>query len=422
LFDSLTYDVGSSTQFAIVPAHTYAVFSYNYTSAQSASVTLSADHAVASGVDFINTSTVRLTGRALYKYSTIPVAGAMFTLNGDTVLRNGVPLMTGTDGNFELTLSKGQPYTLHIFKPGHVFEGEGILHVEEGTDTFALTKPLDGVRFYDQTKVRLVGRVAGGIDQRDLPEAFGLGTNNLGDDLQLVLQLEGDNIAHFVHDPDDLSRDTMMQQVEHRVYQLGNEFEPYRVVGTTNTLLEKKRITIHPDPQTGEFEVDLFPVKYKVVQASAQGYSTLFASGAGSETFNLTNASLVAIDSVRGNDSVHYNAVYDRIYRTPVQVHLKQLLYGLEQDGYGEPTMNAGSLNPTIKEKVNLYTKQEDGTICYTMGYPVFYYNRRYQFEAQAYEDYYYNNDPTQRLDRVPLRSGKVTVRNGMHNSTSHTT
>ena len=422
LFDSLTYDIAGATQYVIIPTHTYAHFSYNNTSAQSAAVTLSADHAVSSGINFANTSTVRLTGRALYKLSTIPVSGAMFTLNGDTVLRNGAPLTTGTDGNFELTVCNSQPYVLRIFKPGHVFEGDGILHVEEGKDTFALTKPLDGVRFYDQTKVRLVGRVAGGIDQRDLPEAFGLGTNNLGDDLQLVLQLEGDNIAHFVHDPDDLSRDTMMQQVEHRVYQLGNEFEPYRVVGTTNTLLEKKRITIHPDPATGEFEVDLFPVKYKVVQASAQGYSTLFASGAGSETFNLTNAPLQPIDVVREGDSVHYNAVYDRIYRTPVQVHLKQLLYGLEQDGYGEPTMNAGSLNPTIKEKVNLYTKQEDGTIRYTMGYPVFYYNRRYQFEAQAYENYYYNNDPTQRLDRVPLRSGKVTVRNGMHNSTNHTT
>ena len=422
LFDSLSYDIGASTQYAVVPAHTYAQFSYNYTSAQSASVTLSADNAVTTGVSFMNTSTARLTGRALYKLSTIPVAGAMFTLNGDTVLRNGVPLMTGTDGNFELTLTKAQPYILRIFKPGHTFEGEGILHVEEGTDTFALTKPLDGVRFYDQTKVRLVGRVAGGIDQRDLPEAFGLGTNNLGDDLQLVLQLEGDNIAHFVHDPDDLSRDTMMQQVEHRVYQLGNEFEPYRVVGTTNTLLEKKRITIHPDPATGEFEVDLFPVKYKVIQASAQGYSTLFASGAGSETFNLTNAPLQPIDVVREGDSVHYNAVYDRIFRTPVKVQLTQLLYGLEQDGYGEVSLIVNSINLNTHESIQLYTKQEDGTVDYMLGYPIFYYNRRYQFEAQAYEDYYYNNDPTQRLDRVPQRGGKVTVRNGMHNSTSHST
>ena len=196
LFDSLTYDIAGATQYVIIPTHTYAHFSYNNTSAQSAAVTLSADHAVSSGINFANTSTVRLTGRALYKLSTIPVAGAMFTLNGDTVLRNGVPLMTGTDGNFELTVCNSQPYVLRIFKPGHVFEGDGILHVEEGKDTFAITKPLDGVRFYDQTKVRLVGRVAGGIDQRDLPEAFGQGTNNLGDNIQLVLQLEGDNIAH----------------------------------------------------------------------------------------------------------------------------------------------------------------------------------------------------------------------------------
>lgn len=425
LFDSLTYDINGTTQYAIVPTHTYAQFSYNYTSAQSASVTLSADHAIASDLNFANTSTARLTGRALYKLSTIPVAGAMFTLNGDTVLRNGAPLKTGTDGNFELTVSKGQPYVLRIFKPRHVFEGEGILHVEEGTDTFAITKPLDAVRFYDETKVRLVGRVAGGIDQRDLPEAFGLGTNNLGDDLQLVLQLEGDNIAHFVHDPNDLSRDTLVQRVEHKVYQ-PDLADTFKVVGETNTLIEKKRIIIHPDPLTGEYEVDLYPVKYKVVQASAQGYSTLFASGAGSETFDLTNAPLTLItDSLTTNDerlTTSYNAVYDRIFRTPVEVQLKPLIYGMEQDGYGEPTISVDDFNPGEKLKINLFTKNADGTVSYTMGHPIFLYNRKYQFEAQAYEDYYYNNDPTQRLDRVPQRGGKVTVRNGMHNSTDHTT
>ena len=425
LFDSLLYDISSSSQFAIVPAHAYAVFSFNYTSAQSASVTLSADHAVASGINFINTSTVRLTGRALYKYSTIPVAGAMFTLNGDTVLRNGAPLQTATDGTFELTLNKNQAYTLRIFKPGHTFEGDGILRVEDGEETFALTKALDGVRFYDLTKVRLVGRVAGGIDQRDLPAAFGLGMNNLGDSLQLVLQLEGDNVARFVHDPDDLSRDTLKQQIAHEVWTSSpsNPGSPrtLKTVGTTNTLFEKKRIIIHPDPQTGEYAVDLYPVKYKVVQASALGYATLFATGAGNETFDLTNAPLQSYDIVHKDDSVHYNAVYDRIYRSPVQVLLKQLLYGMEQDGYGEQSLGVNSVNPNMKQSLKLYRKQEDGTICYTLGYPLFYYNRRYQFEAQAYEDYYYNNDPTQRLDRVPQRGGKVTVRNGMHNSTNRT-
>jgi len=422
LFDSLTYDIGGSTQYAIVPTHTYAKFSYNSTSAQSASVTLSADHAVSSGINFVNTSTARLTGRALYKLSTIPVAGAMFTLNGDTVLRNGVPLTTGTDGNFELTLSKGQPYVLRIFKPGHVFEGEGILQVEEGKDTFAITKPLDAVRFYDQTKVRLVGRVAGGIDQRDLKEAFGLGKNNLGDDLQLVLQLEGDNIAHFVYDPNDQSRDTLEQTIAHEVW---SKEQGARTVGTTNTLIEKKRITIHPDPETGEYEVDLFPVKYKVIQATAKGYSTLFATGAGNETFDLTNAPLTLItDSLTTNDerlTTSYNAIYDRIYRSPVRVQLKPLMYGMEQDGYGEPSMEVNGLNPGVRTKVPLFSKAEDGTVNYLLGYPVFYLNRKYQFEAQAYEDYYYNNDPTQRLDRVPQRGGSVLVRNGMVSSTDRT-
>ena len=104
-------------------------------------------------------------------------------------------MTTGTDGNFELILPTSQPCKLQVFKPGHTFEGDGILHVEQGQDTFALTKPLDGVRFYDQTKVRLVGRVAGGNDQRDLKHGFGLGKNNLGDNLQLVLMLEGDNTS-----------------------------------------------------------------------------------------------------------------------------------------------------------------------------------------------------------------------------------
>ncbi len=448
LFDSLLYDISSSTQYAVIPTHTYAQFSYNYTSAQSASVTLSADHAVSSGIDFVNTSTTRLTGRALYKLSTIPVAGAMFTLNGDTVLRNGVPLQTGTDGNFELTVSKGQPYILRIFKPGHEFEGEGILQMEEGKDTFAITKPLDGVRFYDRTKVRLVGRVAGGIDQRDLPEAFGIGTNNLGDEVQLVLQLEGDNVAHLVHDPDDLNRDTLQQQVQHKVW---SKEQGARTVGTTNTLIEKKRIIIHPDPNTGEYVVDLFPVKYKVIQATAKGYSTLFATGAGSETFDLTNAPLeqytatynaaenkLTVELTKGyskgivgvydlpensglrdGDSIAYNAVYDRIYRSPVRVQLKPLMYGMEQDGYGEPSMEVNGINPLVRTKVPLFSKAEDGTVNYLLGYPVFCLNRKYQFEAQAYEDYYYNNDPTQRLDRVPQRGGSVTVRNGLVSSTA---
>ena len=420
-FDSLLYDITGSTQYVIVPTATYGTFRYNNTSAGTAAITLSAANAVATGIDFENADGVRLSGRALYNLSTIPVAGAMFVLNGDTVRRNGAPLTTGIDGNFELTLTKSQPYTLQIIKPGHTFVNDGYLEVTTGQRQFVLTKPLDGVRFYDQTKVRLVGRVAGGIDQRDLPEAFGLGTNNLGDNLTLVLQLEGDNTAHLVHDPDDLTRDTLMNTFVHKIYSTDPlSAVPERIVGQTTMLTEKKRITIHPDPLTGEYAVDLYPVKYKVIQATANGYATLFASGQGSETFDLTNAPLTILtDTVTIKEerlTTRYNAVYDRIYRSPIQLSLSQYIYGMKRDGLGEPEMAVDGLTGST-QKVSLYTKEDDGTVSYLMGYPLYYNNRQYQFEAFAYEDYRYNNTPSGKLDRVPQRGGDIVIHNGLHNT-----
>ncbi|MBR1808546.1 MAG: hypothetical protein IJ776_04075 [Paludibacteraceae bacterium] len=444
--------------FSVIPTHQYGTFSFNNTSSGTATVTLSQDNAVASGIDFVNTSTTRLTGRVLYKNSTIPVAGAMFLLNGDTVRRGSDPLTSAINGNFELVVPLSQTCKLQVFKTGHTFEGDGILRVEQDMDSFALSKPLDGVRFYDETKVRLVGRVAGGNDQRDLPHGFGLGKNNLGDNLQLVLQLEGDNTAHFVFDPNDQTLDTIKQTTPHVIYSTDPlAVEKERVTGNTHTTFEKKRIIINPDPETGEFAVDLFPVKYKVVQATANGYATLFGAEQGSETFNLTDAPLtdynalynksdksvhlsVADMSSLGNrlevevtkvqtdtalyngDSIHYNAVYDRIYHTPMQISLNQMIYGLQRAGLGEPSMEVSHINPSLVGTVDLYRKQADGTIDYLLDYPVFIGGRKYQFTAEAYEDYYYNNDHEGgKLDRVPLRGGSVTIHNGLHNSKSET-
>ena len=413
-FDSLTYDGAKGTDYAVIPTSQYGTFAYNNTSAVSATVTVSVAEAVGSGIDFVNTASTRLSGRVLYKLSTIPVPGAMFLLNGDTVRRDNVPVTTGTDGNFELVLPLSQPCKLQVFKPGHSFEGDGILHVEQGKDSFALTKPLDGVRFYDRTKVCLVGRVAGGNDQRDLQHGFGVGKNNLGDNLQLVLQLEGDNTAQLVHDPDDLSRDTMQQSVEYTAV----NGKPV----VTNTLFEKKRIILQPDPKTGEYAVDLYPTKYKVVQATATGYATLFAAGQGAETFDLTNAPLTVIhDTLTTNTNSNkqyttsYNAVYDRIYHNPVVVGLSQVLYGIERKGYGEAEMEFSSIR-SQSDKVAMYTEQPDGTVNYLMGYPVFLSGRKYQFVARAYEEYYYNNNRNGgAVDRVAQRGGEVIIHNGLH-------
>lgn len=412
LFDSLKYDLVSGTAYTISPTSQYGVFSYNNTSSGVASVSLADNQAIVSSVNFVNTSAVRISGRILYKNSTIPVAGVAFILNGDTVRRGGAPLLSAIDGSFELSVPKSQMLTLQATKAGHTFEGEGILRPESNSDQFSLVKALDGVRFYDATMVRLVGRVAGGSDQQALKHGFGLGKNNLGDNIQLVLMLEGDNTAHIVHDPDDLTRDTL-----------------HYAIGGTETVFEQKRITIKPDPATGEYAVDIFPVKYKVVQATATGYATLFPTGTGSETFDLTNAPLTVIRDTLSSDNpnaqpayVQYNAVYDRIYHNPVQVRLTQLNYGMEADGLGEAQIQVNSLTPLTDNTLPLYTKQANGEVNYLLGHPVFRYNRRYQFLASAFEEYLYNNEPSGAVDRVPLRSGSVTIQNGMSKSVDRQT
>lgn len=399
VFDSLPYDVTTGAIYTITPTSQYGIFSYNNTSSGVASVALDASHPIAEAIHFVNTNCVRLTGRVLYDMSTIPVADAYFLLNGDTIRRNGKAYLTGIDGSFELTVPKSMPCRLQVAKAGHTFKNDGWLFVTEGDTTFSLVKPLDGVRLYDRTKVRLVGRVAGGIDQQQLPPALGLGKNNLGDDLQLVLMLEGDNTAHVVHNPDDLTQDTLQFAIDN-------------LSGHTSTIYQQKRIVIRPDSKTGEYAVDLYPVKYKVTQATANGYATLLNIEAGAPTVNLINAPLQTLRSDSGDLHATYNAVYDCIYRSPMQVGVVQYQAGMPQDGYGEKTLPVSNLL-NLSKNVDVYTVDSTGAVEYLLDYPVFQQGRTYQFRVSVYEDYIYNNDPTSSTDRVRLNGGQLKIYNG---------
>lgn len=69
-----------------------------------------------------------------------------------------------------------------------------------------------------------------------------------------------------------------------------------------------------------------------------------------------------------------------------------------------------------------LYRKTLNGTVLYVLGNPLFYTNHKYQFVAEAYEEYYYNNNEAHGFERVPWRGGEVIVRNGMEtNGTVYT-
>ncbi len=410
VFDSLLY--GTGKDYSIVPTSTYATFQYNNTTMPTAIVTLDAGNPAAENIEFDNISSVRLSGRMLYSKSSIPVRDANLLLDGVMIERAGGPLKTDASGNFEIQVPQNHQFTLQAVKEGHTFEGDGYV-VMNNTNQLVLDKALDGVRIWDATKVRLAGRVVGGLEQAGRALGFGLSVNYLGDDLQLVLELEGDNISHIVRDEDDLTRDTFEYAVPHVIYEMG---EPVDTVGTTRMHYQKKRIIINPDPQTGEYCADLFPVKYKITQATARGYATLFAEGKTSEVIDLSNAATKHKAEILDGKEVFWNEKYSITYRSPIDITCTQLRYGIAEPYLGEKSMTRQNIKNENVE-IPLVEKDSTGVWHYTFGHPVFA-TGDYTFRITAHEDYYYNNDKSStKHESVPINGGDMKVYNGLHAS-----
>ena len=411
-FDSLLYEAGKEYQ--IIPTSSYAEFRWNNSTAITASVVLDAETPVVEGMEFDNISSVRLSGRMLYSLSTIPVRDANLLLDGQLIERAGGPLKTDASGNFEIQVPLNHPFTLQAIKEGHTFEGDGFVRMYNDSN-LVLTKALDGVRIWDATKVRLAGRLVGGLIQSDQKLGFGKSVNNLGDDLQLVLELEGDNISQIVRDENDLTRDTLEYTVPHVVHPIDGSGMT-DTVGVTQMHYQKKRILIHPDPVTGEYCADLFPVRYKITQATARGYATLFAEGKTSEVIDLSNAAMHHEGEVMDDKSAKWNAKYSITYRSPIDITCTQVRYGIEEPYLGEKSMTRQNIMNEFVE-IPLAEKDSNDVWHYTFGYPVFA-TGDYTFRITAHEDYYYNNDKTSsKHEQVPINGGDMKIYNGLHAS-----
>ena len=406
--DAVTPEEVGQTEFTITPMSQTAQFRFNNTSMASASVTLSAANPVAENLDFDNISSARLSGRVLYKNSSIPVRDAFLFLNGDTVKTGAGVLRTDVSGNFTIRVPNGAPFTLRAAKEGHSFEDGGWVRID-GDSLLTLSSAQDGVRIWDITKVRLAGRVTGGKNQASKPLGFGLSTNNLGDNIQLILELEGDNTSHIVRVPEDLTIDSLPFRVSYPAFRSDSV--------VTNTLYEKKRITIYPDPKTGEYAADLFPVRYKVVQATADGYSTLFMEGKTSEVLDLSDGAVHA-DSMSYEGLVaRWNERYNVTYRSPIDISCIQMLYGMPQEFYGEKLMIRQNI---MNEQVTIPLAEQDstGAIHYVFGAPVFH-SKKYTFRITAHEDYYYNNERSGKHEEVRINGGTLKVYNGLHEASN---
>ena len=333
------------------------------------------------------------SGNVYYEGSTIPVPGVQFRRDGVLMVdANQKPITTDTQGAFALSIPKGT-HRVQAVKAGHRFKNDGYLQNPDSQTgdqrDYNWTKDVSTVRLWDQTRVLLHGRVVGGNDQGLLPLGESLSKNNLGDSLKIVLMLEGDNTSYIVYDPFDLTKKERTETIVHSK------------TDTTTVFSNRRSVSIRPDNKTGEYETWVYPVKYKVTEVSATGYSTLFQEGKVGETLDLT-------DLQQGD-----TARYSRIYHSVPSLDVTQFNSGNER--YLGVKQYQSQDNVGNKSMVQLWDKEKG----YAFGVPVFMAASPYGWVLQAVERYYYNNDLRREADIVRLKGGKVTFINGLVSNTT---
>ena len=366
--------------------------------------------------EFIITNGKRFSGYVMFDGTSIPVKGVNFMVNGKKIHNaKGDLVETNYDGSFSFRVMEGEN-SIQAVMDNHVFVGDGYYKNAEAQN---ITDDVAGIYFYDATKVKLTGRVVGGNDQGQLPLGNNLSKNNLGDSLQVVLTLEGDNTSWLVYDnlnPNRTERDTVYRHPR-------NGQKHYTTVKTL-----RKRMEVLPDPVTGEYELLLPPVRWKVQQVYCKGYPTLFQEGQVNEVVDLTKClvekdttyvgSYKDVDSITvSKPSLTYHAIYNRIYRAPVEVTYKQLGYD-DFDYFGDKTYTATELTGTQTLVPLAYKNPADTTqALYSFGYPVFSMERKYNIRVQVAETYPYNNDLLSgKVDYVKVGGGVATIHNGLKN------
>ena len=385
--------------------------------------------------EFTITNGLLFNAYVMYDGTSIPVKGAHFKVNGKEVHRSTTTAAQGASnnkGNFVETDFEGNAQfmvlgntttTIQVVMDGHTFTGDGYYKSADGV---YLTEKVGKAYFYDATLVKLTGRVVGGDVQGNLPLDNNLSKNNLGNDLTMVLTLEGDNTSWLVFDNQDPMQSRRSLTFKHPG---GNGHK-------TTAEVERKRMTVKPDSVTGEYVLMLPPVRWKVTQVYCEGYPTLFQDGMVNEIIDLTECLTTKDSTYVGTftdvdgGSVYqpvesYNYRYSRVYHAPVEITYKQIGYDTF-DYFGDQAYFAQTIGGIASKvplaysvkKPNWPANRSDSLETrYTFGHPVFSLERKYPIQITVAERYPWNGVKDGYVeDIVPVSGGRVTVHNGLKN------
>ncbi|MGN0214764.1 MAG: LamG-like jellyroll fold domain-containing protein [Muribaculaceae bacterium] len=334
-----------------------------------------------------------------YKGGTIPVEGVSFKVDGVTVM-DGKNNIIKTDNNGQFTISV--PVGTHEVKAeltNHTFENDGRITSSDGAD-LNYQDMLTGLKLYDNTTVRYIGRVAGGTIQEDYEVGHSLSKNNLADDIKVTLTYQNEAYQAYDREGYDLT--------------YTHAENPYSVPAKQNTAnFKDNTITIYPNAETGEFFVDVLPIKYQV-KVIVPGYDNVPGSDEQldfSDSFISQYSENEYVDSVSvaGSyinriDSVMYNKLSKFIVRVKPSILVKQVENGSEIDYFGKDKVRVTTADSQYSYDAVLWDA-ENG---YALGMPAFEKFQNVTFNITTAEIYPYKDSNGR--DKEGVEEDKVAV------------
>ena len=371
---------------------------------------ISGSSVIHNGTDFTDISSFSVNGRVTFENSDYGVEGALIRVDGLPANRDGQPIMSDIDGLFTVDVPIGEHF-ISIEKNGHTFANGGRFPADLGNVGLRynfqtnITTPIE---FKDQTKVRLMGRVAGGQQETDKQLGFGLSKANIGK-AKITLESQGGSLNST-----------------------GSDFKTEGTIGGKNTaatfIKDSRFIEIETDSETGEFVAVLPPVPYSLWGVETEDFKDInFARSDFSYSKTSFDMSPLRSDTTSYFDSGN-NRTLTFGYNDSVKI-----------TRYNEPTIVVADIDAVpgaLGDSIYVYTNSvgdnitlrmytvENGIAQYALGVsqsaprgiPVLSQATGiYNWQVKAYEDYVNRDKPAEPVtERVPLAGKEIAINNAL--------
>ena len=411
--------MGEGTSYSIVPS--MGVHAFNPTEQLRY---ISPTSMVHNGTDFTDISSFEVSGFVTYEGGTYPVEGCSFEIDDKPLTKaNGELIKTAYDGSFIISVPIGI-HKVRIVKQGHTFVNDGFLKDGGGADR-NYNSALDGIKFYDQTRIKFIGRVVGGQIENDKPLGFGESKNNIG--AQTITL--GSTRPQYNFTDVAVSKTFMHNQGQWKKRGGLNDDQ-------TTVTYNQDNIVIQVSPVTGEFVAMVYPEPYNIGTISVPGAEgTQLTVYDNNEMLDLTPAAVpddsYMKTSVRTwtdstfvanrpgvvdhweqfnvSDTVRYHEKWTYYYQSTPTFSVKQIANNEPADYFGDKTYALKDDLTGATDTLSLYSETAK---TYLFGKPVFRQGTRYSFLLSAYEEYCnYASDPADTI-KYPVKDGKVNMTN----------